>query len=104
MYLPDIFTDFQNNYPEILEAYHQVGEMCSKSGPLDQKTLHLIQLGVAIGTASRGGVRSHVRRALEAGAGSEEIFQTVLISGTIVGFPAMIASYGWAKEVLEAED
>ena len=104
MYLPDIFTAFQDNYPEILDAYHNVGEMCSRSGPLDRKTQHLIQLGVSIGAASRGGVRSHVRRAVEAGASQEEILQIVLISGTIVGFPAMIASYGWVKEVLEAKD
>jgi ABC-type proline/glycine betaine transport system permease subunit len=30
--------------------------------------------------------------------------QAVLLAVSLVGFPAMIASYGWVKEVLEAED
>jgi hypothetical protein len=30
--------------------------------------------------------------------------QAVLMSTTIVGFPAMIAAYGWVKEVLTPEE
>ena len=102
MYLPDIFRKFKENYPEMLDAHQKVGELCSGAGPLDLKTQHLIQLGIAIGLASKGAVRSHARRALEEGATEAEIRQAVLISATIVGFPAMIASYQWTEEVLEA--
>jgi 4-carboxymuconolactone decarboxylase len=100
MYLPDIFKQFKDNYPEILDAYHKVGELCSGVGPMDLKTQHLVQLGIAIGVASKGGVRSHVRRALDEGATEDEVRQAVLISATMVGFPAMIASYQWIEEVL----
>lgn len=102
MYLPDIFKQFKDNYPEILDAYQKVGELCAGAGPLDLKTQHLIRLGTAIGIASKGGVRSHVRRALEEGATKDEVRQAVLISTTIVGFPAMIASYQWIEEVLSS--
>ncbi|MEJ2715833.1 MAG: carboxymuconolactone decarboxylase family protein [Deltaproteobacteria bacterium] len=100
MYLPDIFKKFKDDYPEILDAYHKVGELCAGAGPMNLKTQHLVQLGIAIGVASKGGVRSHVRRALDEGASEEEIRQTVLISATMVGFPAMIAAYQWTEEVL----
>ena len=78
MYLPEIFKKFIKSHSEITEAHQRVGDLCSKAGPIDIKTQHLIQMGVAIGAGSKGGVRSHARRALEAGATNEEIAQTVL--------------------------
>jgi 4-carboxymuconolactone decarboxylase len=100
MYLPEIFKKFMEKHSAIADAYRKVGDLCTEAGPIDLKTQHLIQLGVAIGMASKGGVRSHARRALDLGATEEEITQTVLMSTTIVGFPAMIAAYGWIDELL----
>jgi len=103
MYLPDIFKEFLDKHVEIADAYRKVGDLTAEAGPIDSKTQHLIQLGISIGNGSKGGVRSHARRALDAGATKSEIVQTVLMSGTIVGFPAMIAAYGWTQEVLASE-
>jgi 4-carboxymuconolactone decarboxylase len=102
MYLPEIFKQFMDEFPGIADATRKAGELASNAGPLDGKTQHLIQLGICVGTASKGGVRSHARRALEAGATKEEVLQTVLLSTSSIGFPTMIASYGWVKEVLAA--
>ncbi len=102
MYLPEIFKTFLEKHQDIADAYRKVGELCSQAGPIDLKTQHLIQLGVSIGASSKGAVRSHARRALDAGASDGEVMQTVLLSGSIVGFPAMIAAYGWVEEVLSA--
>ncbi len=100
MYLPEIFKSFLEKHPDIANAHLKVGELCAQAGPIDQKTQHLIQLGVSIGVGSKGGVRSHARRALEAGATEEEILQALLLSTTTVGFPSMIAAYGWVQEIL----
>lgn len=102
MYLPEIFKQFMEQRPEICEAYRKVGELCSDAGPIDTKNQHLIQLGTSIGIGSKGAVRSHARRALDAGATKEEVLQVVLLSMTIIGFPAMIAAYGWVVEVFSA--
>jgi 4-carboxymuconolactone decarboxylase len=102
MYLPEIFKTFLEKHQDIADAYRKAGELCSQAGPIDLKTQHLIQLGVSIGANSKGAVRSHARRALDAGASHGEVMQTVLLSGSIVGFPAMIAAYGWVQEVLSA--
>ncbi len=102
MYLPEIFKTFLEKHQDIADAYRKVGDLCSQAGPIDLKTQHLIQLGVSIGANSKGAVRSHARRALDAGASGEEVMQAVLLSGSIVGFPAMIAAYGWVQEVLSA--
>jgi alkylhydroperoxidase/carboxymuconolactone decarboxylase family protein YurZ len=104
MYLPEIFQSFKTQFPEILNAHQEVGDLCSKAGPMDEKTRHLIQLGIAVGTASRGAVRSHARRALAVGATREEVLQVVLLSTTVIGFPSMIASFQWVEEVLAAAE
>ena len=104
MYLPDIFKEFQNNHPEILDAFQKVGDLCAQAGPLDAKALHLIQMGIAIGSESKGSVKSHARRALALGVSEEELRQVVLSATTVVGFPAMIAAYGWVEEVLSAPE
>ena len=102
MYLPDIFKRFTEQNPKICEAYRKVGELASETGPIGAKDQHLIQLGTSIGVGSKGAVRSHARRAMEAGATKEVVLQVVLLSMTIIGFPAMIAAYGWVEEVLSA--
>jgi 4-carboxymuconolactone decarboxylase len=104
MYLPDIFKTFVERHEEVSTALRQVGELCSQAGPLDAKSLHLIQLGISLGIGSKGAVRSHARRALDAGASREEITQAVLASTTIVGFPAMIAAYGWIEELFSVPE
>jgi alkylhydroperoxidase/carboxymuconolactone decarboxylase family protein YurZ len=100
MYLPDIFKQFKEEYPEILDAYRKVGDLAANAGPVDEKARHLIQMGIAIGLGSPGGVRSHARRALDAGAAKEEVIQTVLLSVTLVGFPSTVAAYRWVLDVL----
>ncbi len=103
MYLPDIFKRFLDKHADIAEAYRKVGDLCAAAGPLDLKTQHLAQLGVCIGAGSKGGVRSHARRAMEAGATQEEVAQAVLLSMTIVGFPAMMAAWGWVDDVFNSQ-
>ena len=68
---------------------------------LDEKTQDLIKLGIAIGVNSKGGVMSHTRKALTAGATNEEIRHTVLLALTTTGFPNMIAAMGWVDSVLK---
>ncbi len=104
MYLPDIFKTFRDQHSDILDAQQKVGELCSAAGPLGEKDQHLVQLGVSIGAEARGAVKSHARRALDAGASREEVLQVVLLSLPTIGFPSMIAAYGWVEDVLEARD
>ncbi|MCA1960172.1 MAG: carboxymuconolactone decarboxylase family protein [Desulfomonile sp.] len=104
MYLPEIFQQFTRDHKEIADALGRVADLCCDAGPIEGKQRHLVQLGVAIGAQSKGAVRSHARRALQAGASAEEVAQVVLLSVSLIGFPGMIASYGWVREILEAGD
>lgn len=103
MYVPEIFKVFVKQYPEVADSFKNVGDICSAAGPMDEKTKHLVQLGIAVGAESKGAVRSHARRALELGASPKEVLQAVLMSGTMIGFPGMIAAFGWVNEVLSSD-
>lgn len=104
MYYPKIYESFSEQFPEVMESFSRLGKTCRTSGPLDHKCQDLIKLGIAIGTASRGGVMSHTRKALASGADREEILQVVLLSLTTTGFPNMMAAMGWVAEVLDKTD
>jgi alkylhydroperoxidase/carboxymuconolactone decarboxylase family protein YurZ len=100
MYLPKIYKDFSEKFPEVLESYQQLGQTCSQAGPLTEKNQNLVQLGISIGANSRGAVMSHTRRAIDAGATKEEINHVVLLAMTTTGFPNMMAAMRWVSEVI----
>ncbi len=100
-YLPGIYKEFQQQFPDIAKAYDELALKCHSWGPLDEKTRRLIKLGIAMGLNSEGGVRSHTRRALEEGIAVDEIRHAVLLTFTTAGFPTMIAALKWVEEVIE---
>jgi 4-carboxymuconolactone decarboxylase len=101
MYLPIIYKEFQQQFPEVAKAYDELGVKCHGWGPLDAKTRRLIKLGTAVGLSSEGAVRSHARRALAEGVTIDELRHAVLIAFTTVGFPTMIAAMKWVDEVID---
>src|SRR5512136_2997267 len=100
-YLPNVYKEFQQQFPEIAKAYDELAVRCHDWGPLDEKTRRLIKLGIAIGLSSEGGVRSHARRALAEGITSDELRHAVLMAFTTTGFPTMIAAMKWVDEVID---
>ncbi len=101
MYLPEKYKNFSSSYPEIFKAYREMGTLVRESGPLDEKTQNLVKLGIAVGSNSKGGVKSHTRKAIETGATKEEINHAILLALSTIGFPNMIAAVSWAGEVIE---
>lgn len=101
MYLPEKYKNFSASYPEIAKAHKKLGTLVRESGPLDEKAQNLVKLGIAAGVGSKGGVRSHTRKALETGATPEEVNHAILLALSTIGFPNMIAAMGWAQEVIE---
>jgi alkylhydroperoxidase/carboxymuconolactone decarboxylase family protein YurZ len=101
-YLSKPYAQFVEKHPELAEALGQLGEACHKAGPLEPKTRHLIKLGIATAQRSEGGVKTHTRRCLDAGATEAEVRHAVLLSLTTAGFPGMIAAMGWLNEVVDA--
>jgi 4-carboxymuconolactone decarboxylase len=102
-HLPDVYLKFRSRYPGVAGALDALGETIEDAGPLDARTARLIKLGLAIGGAAEGSVRSNARKALAAGATADEVRHVALLAITTCGFPAAIAGIGWVDEVLASE-
>jgi AhpD family alkylhydroperoxidase len=97
---PSLYLTLKKQHPGFLAAVEALGETVRTSGPLDAKTVHLVQLAAAATIRSEGAVHSHVRRALDAGATAAEV-QHVLISLTsTIGFPTVTAALSWSQDLL----
>ena len=98
--LPKMYTSIRERYEELADAVENLGKAARASGPVDEKTSHLIQLAAAAAIRSEGSVHSHVRRAIEAGAKKDEVYHTLILLTSTIGFPAVSAAMSWADDVI----
>ncbi len=101
--LPQHFQDFVQNYPEVWEAHQKLSEACARSGPLDHKTRALIKVGISGAANQITALQRHAVMAVQAGATEEEVYQTILLLITTVGFPRASAALQWAQNALRAQ-
>lgn len=97
---PGWYSFIRERHEKFIKALEQLGEAVRQEGPLDEKTSHLVQLAAAATNGSEGAVHSHVRRALKAGAKPEEIYHTVILLTSTIGFPRTSAALSWVYDVL----
>ena len=101
--LPGTFQQLIDAFPELAAAHEQMAQAVERTGPLDRKTCSLIKIGISVGAGLESALRSHVRRALEAGATQLEIQQAIFQGMNTVGFPRTVAAWSWAKIQFERE-
>ncbi len=99
--LPEQYINIKKRFKELFNAVNRVGKVARRSGPIDEKTSHLIQLAAAAAIRSEGAVHSHTRRALEAGATAEEIYHAIVLLTSTIGFPTVSAALSWADDIIE---
>ena len=99
--LPDFLEGVLKQYPEVWKAYQDFGEACSDAGPLDEKTVRLVKLALAVGAKSEGAVHSHTRRALKQGISPEELRQVALLAVTSIGWSPSMAALSWIQDVVD---
>ena len=99
--LPDFLEKVIAEYPDVWKAYQDLGDVTSKAGPLDEKTVRLVKLAIAIGSQSEGAVHSHARRALKLGVTREELQQIALLAVTSIGWSASMAALSWIQDVTD---
>ncbi|MDE3739901.1 MULTISPECIES: carboxymuconolactone decarboxylase family protein [Pseudomonas] len=100
----DTYKRFKKQHPAYFQAVETLGAVVRQTGPLDERSLQLIQLAAAAAIHSEGAVHSHTRRALEAGATPEDIHHTLLVLTSTIGFPTVMAALSWAGDVLESKE
>jgi alkylhydroperoxidase/carboxymuconolactone decarboxylase family protein YurZ len=101
-HLPNVYLGFREDYPAVAAALDGLGEAVDGAGPLDERAVRLVKLGLAVGALAEGAVKSNARKARAAGATPEEVRQVGILAITTCGFPTAIAGLGWIDEVLEA--
>jgi AhpD family alkylhydroperoxidase len=97
--LPTWYTTLEKRHPKFMTAVKELGKAVRQEGPLDEKTAHLVQLAAAAALRSEGGVHSHAKRALEAGAKPDEIFHAIILLTSTIGFPTVSAALSWVADV-----
>jgi len=100
--IPKRYLKFKEDYPEVLNAYEQMGDAVHNAGPLDEKTRVLIKLAISTGARLEGAVHSHTRKAVKSGASKEELRQVALLSLPTIGLPSMMAALSWIDDIIES--
>lgn len=101
--LPSQYESIRKRFKGYFDALNKLGKAAGEAGPIDDKTGHLIQLAAAASLRSEGAVHSHARRALEAGATTDEIHHALILITSTVGFPTVSAALSWVDDVLGKE-
>ena len=99
--LPGTYQAFITRFPKLGDTHETIAEAVAEVGPLDEKTRELIKIGISLGAGLDSAVRSHVRKAMRAGATEAEIEQAILLGMNTVGFPRTVAGWSWARAQIE---
>lgn len=99
--LPATAGDFAGAYPDVWEAYADLGESAAGAGPIDGETKRLVKLALAIGSQSEGAVHSHVRRGLEEGVDPETLKHAAILAIPTIGFPKAMAAMSWIEDLTD---
>lgn len=102
-YLPKVYTDFTERYPEINHAQGELAQAVATASPFDERTTRLLKLALALGAQADGAVRSNTRKAAMQGVTEDELRAVALLAITTCGFPTAIAGLGWIDDVLAPE-
>ena len=97
---PRPFEEFSRAYPGVARAYEALGKAVRASGPLSEREIALVKLGISLGARLEGGAHAHTRKALAIGIEPDALRQAAILTAPTLGFPVMMASLGWVEETI----
>ena len=103
-YLPRVYVDFTERFPEVAEAQGELARRIRERTPFDERTDRLVRFALAVGAQADGAVRSNVRKAMQHGVSADELRAVALGAITTCGFPTAVAALRWIDEVVRADD
>jgi 4-carboxymuconolactone decarboxylase len=98
---PKTFRTFVARYPALGATHDAIADAVAGLGALDARTTALVKIGICVGAGLESALRSHVRRAVEAGATKEQVEQAILLGMNTVGFPRTVAAWSFAQKQFE---
>ncbi len=100
---PKTYLKFIETFPTLGEAWQNLRN-AEQEGPLEEKTIRLIKLGISAGAMREGAVHSAVRKARAAGATTEEIHQVIALAAGTLGLPSTVAVWSWVQDELDESE
>jgi alkylhydroperoxidase/carboxymuconolactone decarboxylase family protein YurZ len=101
--LPPTLRDFIKSHPEVWSAHEKLGIESVKAGPLSEKQVQLIKLAVTGSQMLETAFKTHVRKAVGAGATRAEIEHAIIQLLPLVGMGRMMMAMKWYQESLRQE-
>lgn len=102
--LPDTYKQFVARFPQVADCHERMAKAVDDAGPLDARTQALVKIGICVGAGLESALRSHVRRATQAGATRQEVEQAILLGMNTCGFPSTVAAWRWAQIQFERDE
>jgi alkylhydroperoxidase/carboxymuconolactone decarboxylase family protein YurZ len=98
-HVSDAFATFQHEAPRHAQAWMGAVQGLGEADALDEKTSHLVYIGILAAQRLVSGVPFHVKLARAAGASREEVISAILLglpaagNGVTQALPAALAAY-----------
>src|SRR5689334_6334424 len=99
--LPGAARHMAVQYPQLWQAFQELGEEASRAGPLDARTRRLIHIALAIAAGSEGATHSHTRRALVEGISSKELEHVAVLAITTIGWSQAMKGVTWVRDIVQ---
>lgn len=100
VHLPSAADRVAAGFPDLWDAYTDLGQTCAVAGPLPAETQRYVKLALAVAARSEGAVHSHVGRALEEGISADALRHVAILAIPTIGFPAAIAALTWIEDIV----
>jgi len=98
--LPSTLQRFIKAYPDVWSAHEKLGIESAKAGPLGEKEIQLIKLAVTGSQMLETAYKTHVQKAVEAGATRAEIEHAIIQVLPLVGMGRTMMAMKWYQETL----
>src|SRR3972149_9682588 len=98
--LPSTLQRFIKAYPDVWSAHEKLGIESAKAGPLGEKEIQLIKLAVTGSQMLETEYKTHVQKAVEAGATRAEIEHAIIQVLPLVGMGRTMMAMKWYQETL----
>ena len=99
--IPKSYRAMHQQYPEMMRAYEDFSNATKKVGPLSEREIALVKLGISIGAGLEGAAKSHARKAIKAGCTEDDLYHVAIACAPTIGFPTMMRARSWIKEAIE---
>jgi alkylhydroperoxidase/carboxymuconolactone decarboxylase family protein YurZ len=96
--LPASLRSFIAKYPKVWTAHEKLGIECSRGGPLTEREIQLIKLAVTGSISLETSFKTHVKKAMRAGATGPQIEHAIIQMLPILGLARTMMAMKWYRE------